>query len=100
MKLTKTMRTEMLTKILKEVFEPKFNDLQKRLVEYARQWLQENHPVFVELLARKDSREYLHTKNFYWLLIDGARISYPEYGIGYCGYDIEINEVTNPISCE
>ena len=34
MKLTKTMRTEVLTKVLKEVFEPKFNDLQKRLVEY------------------------------------------------------------------
>lgn len=45
MKLTKTM----LAKVLKEVFEPKFNDLQKYLVEYAHQWLLGNHPVFVEL---------------------------------------------------
>lgn len=96
MKLTKTMRTEVLTKVLKEVFEPKFNDLKKRLVEYARQWLQENHPVFVELLARKDSREYLHTKHFYRLLIDDAGIFYPEYGIGYYGDNININEVTVP----
>lgn len=96
MKLTKTMRTEVLTKVLKEVFEPKFNDLQKRLVVYGCQWLLENHPVFVELLARKDSREYLHTKHFYWLQIDDTRAFYPEYGIGYYGDDIKINEVTIP----
>ena len=96
MKLTKTMRTEVLTKVLKEVFEPKFNDLQKRLVEYGRLWVQENNPVFVELLARKDSREYLHTKHFYWLQIDDTRAFYPEYGIGYYGDDIKINEVTIP----
>lgn len=96
MKLTKTMRTEMLTKVLKEVFEPKFNDLQKRLVEYARLWVQEHHPIFVELLARKDSREYLHTKYFYWLIINDARAYYPEYGIGYYGDYIKINEVTVP----
>lgn len=96
MKLTKTMRTEVLTKVLKEAFEPKFNDLQKRLVQYARLWVQEHHPIFVELLARKDSREYLHTKHFYWLQIDDARASYPEYGIGYYGDDIKINEVTIP----
>lgn len=52
MKLTKTMRTEVLTKVLKEVFEPKFNDLQKRLVEYGRLWVQEHHSIFVELLAQ------------------------------------------------
>jgi hypothetical protein len=45
MKLTKTMLTK--------IFEPKFNDLQKRLVEYGRQWLLKNHPLFVELLADK-----------------------------------------------
>lgn len=51
MKLTKTMLTK--------IFEPKFNDLQKRLVEYGRQWLLENHPLFVELLARKEARAKL-----------------------------------------
>lgn len=52
MELTKTMRTEVLTK----VFEPKFNDLQKRLVVYGCQWLLENHPVFVELVDLKSRR--------------------------------------------
>lgn len=96
MKLTKTMRTEVLTKVLKEVFEAKFNDLQKRLVEYARQWLQEKHPVFVELLARKDAREYLATKHFYWLIINDIKAYCPEYGVGYYGDDIKIDEVTIP----
>ena len=66
--LTKTARREVLTKVLKEAFEPKFADLQKRLVQYALDWRRTNHPVFEELLARKDAREYLHTKHFYYKL--------------------------------
>ncbi len=61
--LTKTARQEALTRVLKEAFEPKFSDLQKRLVQYTKDWLHTNHPVFEELLTRKDAREYLHTKH-------------------------------------
>lgn len=100
--LTKTARQEVLTKVLKEAFEPKFADLRQRLVQYAKGWLQTNHPVFVELLARKDAREYLSTKTFWSVYLGGMRCYFPEYG-----YDdpkhgrrvIRIDELTVPYIC-
>ena len=97
--LTKTARREVLTKVLKEAFEPKFADLQKRVVQYALDRRRTNHPVFEELLARKGAREYLHTKCFWSVYLGGMRGYFPEYG-----YDdpkhgrrvIKINEVTAP----
>lgn len=97
--LTKTARREVLTRVLKEAFEPKFADLQKRLVQYASDWLQKNHPLFVELLARKDAREYLHTKHFYRVCINGVTAYYPDYESSYKGDSIRINEVTVPYIC-
>lgn len=97
--LTKTARREVLTRVLKEAFEPKFADLQKRLVQYASDWLQKNHPLFVELLARKDAREYLHTKHFYRVYLNGVTAYYPDYESSYKGDPIRINEVTVPYIC-
>lgn len=97
--LTKTARREVLTRVLKEAFEPKFADLQKRLVQYASDWLQKNHPLFVELLARKDAREYLHTKHFYRVYLNGVTAYYPDYESSYKGDPIRINEITVPRIC-
>ena len=94
--LTKTARREVLTKILKEAFEPKFADLQKRFVQYALDWRRTNHPVFEELLARKNALEYLHTKCFYRLYIDGITAYYPKYPTTFDGERIVVNEVTVP----
>jgi len=102
--LTKTARREVLTRVLKEAFEPKFADLHKRLVQYALDWRRTNHPVFEELLARKDAREYLYTKCFYRVYMDKACSYYPDYGTlfnaPYVGRPIKINEVTVPYICE
>lgn len=100
--LTKTARREVLTKVLKEAFEPKFADLQKCLVQYALDWRRTNHPVFEELLARKDARGYLYTKNFWSVYLGDMRCYFPEYG-----YDdpkhgrraIRINELAVPYIC-
>lgn len=97
--LTKAARQEVLTRVLKEAFEPKFADLQKRLVQYAKDWLHTNHPIFEELLARKDARQYLQTKHFYRLYPGGVQAYYPEYGISYKGSPIRINELTVPYIC-
>lgn len=99
--LTKTARREVLTKVLKEAFEPKFADLQKRLVQYALDWRRTNHQVFEGLLARKDARKYLHTKHFYRVYLNGVTAYYPDYGMlsfdaPYKGSPIKINEVTAP----
>lgn len=95
-KLTKATRTEVLSKVLKEAFEPKFAKLQKRLVEYARKWLHDNHPVFVELLARKDAREYLHTKGFHRVRIDCVDMRRPDWGIDGTTVPIKVDEVSIP----
>ena len=97
--LTKTARREVLTKILKEAFEPKFADLQKRLVQYALDWRRTNHPVFEELLARKDAREYLHTKCFYRVCLNGVTAYYPHYPTTLDGERIVLHEVTVPYIC-
>lgn len=96
MKLTKTIRIEILTKVLKEVFDRKFSDLQKRMVEYGRQWLLENHPVFVELMAHKDARQYLQTRYFYRICIDGMTLCYPVYGDSFTGANIRLDEISIP----
>lgn len=96
--LTKTARQEVLTKVLKEAFEPKFADLRKRLLQYARDWLRTNHPVFEELLARKDARGYLQTKHFYRLYINSTRLYYPDYDQD-ARLSIRINELTVPYVC-
>lgn len=97
--LTKTARREVLTRVLKEAFEPKFADLHKRLVQYALDWRRTNHPVFEELLARKDAREYLHTKHFYRVYINGVTAYYPDYESSYKGDLIKINELTVSYIC-
>jgi len=98
--LTKSARQEVLTKVLKEAFEPKFADLQKRLVQYARDWMHTNHPVFEELLARKDAREYLSTKCFYRIYLAGVTAYYPDYsGALPKGGMIRVNELSVPCIC-
>lgn len=96
--LTKTARREVLTRVLKEAFEPKFADLQKRLVQYALDWRRTNHPVFEELLARKDAVQYLRTRTA-WLLYagEGEPMKYPNYEQGGAGGRIATNEVTIPV---
>ena len=97
--LTKTARQEVLSKVLREAFEPKFADLQKRLVQYALDWRRTNHPVFEELLARKDTREYLHTKHFYRVYLDDFCAHTPDYS-GIFSPTIKVNEVTIPYKCD
>lgn len=97
--LTKTARQEALTRVLKEAFEPKFSDLQKRLVQYTKDWLHTNHPVFEELLTRKDAREYLSTRQFYRMYIGGSTAYYPDYQTTLVGKRISVDEVTVPYVC-
>ena len=100
--LNKTARQEVLSKVLKEAFEPKFTDLQKRLVQYALDWRRTSHPVFEELLARKDAREYLQTKCFWSVYLGDMRGYFPEYGYDNPKHGrrvIKINEVTVPYIC-
>lgn len=96
--LTKTALREILVKVLKEAFEPKFADLQKRLVQYVLEWRRTQHPVFDELLARKDAAPYLHTR-LIWLLYagEGEPMKYPNYEAGGDGGRIATNEVTIPV---
>ncbi len=100
--LTKTARQEVLTRVLKEAFEPKFADLQKRLVQYALDWRRTNHPVFEEMLVRKDAKQYLQIKHFWRVYIADTCAYSPDYGHvnGMSRPAIRINELTVPYICE
>lgn len=95
--LSITARRETLAKVLKEAFEPKFADLQKRLVQYVMEWRRTQHPVFEELLARKDAMQYLRTRTV-WLLYagEGEPMKYPNYENGGSAERIATNEVDIP----
>lgn len=95
--LSKTARQEILTKVLKEAFEPKFADLQKRLVQYVLEWRRTQHPVFEELLARKDAIQYLRTRTVWLLYAGDESMQYPNYEAGGDGGRIATNEVTIPV---
>lgn len=95
--LSKTARQEILTKVLKEAFEPKFADLQKRLVQYLLEWRRTQHPVFEELLARKDAAQYLYTRTVWSLRAGDESMKYPNYENGGSGGRIATNEVTIPV---
>ena len=95
--LSKTARREILAKVLKEAFEPKFADLQKRLVQYVLEWRRMEHPVFEELLARKDAAQYLRTRTLWLLYADDESMEYHNYEYGGDGGRIATDEVTIPV---
>jgi hypothetical protein len=94
--LTNNVRDEVRTKLLKEAFEPKFTDLRNRIAQHAREWLHVNHPVFEELLARRDAARYLDKRPFYMVRIGMGTAKIPSYDDSVNHYKLKIDEVLVP----
>jgi hypothetical protein len=58
-RLTNEIRKGFLTAILRETFSPKFDEMQKRLTEYGKSLVLDQHPEFVKARKNEKVRPYV-----------------------------------------
>lgn len=84
-KLNKADRQQVIERVLRDAFEPRFNALAERLREAALASSIENDRIFYELHSDPENRKYLHSyrcNNFYIGDADNTRTAMaPIYGL-------------------
>lgn len=75
-----TDRQEVLERVLREAFKPKFDAILEEVKTLLISHLNQKHPVFMEMLSDKQKRHYMAVSHTDRLYIGERRCAYPIYG--------------------
>jgi len=95
MKLTKTDKSFLIEKVLRETFKAKFDEWEKRIKEQVQAKIFADHPVFERLIKDKDCNRYLRITHP-TVRVNGVVPRVPDYEHSYVTYEVSFRDVDEP----